>query len=98
MQENQTFQIFNFCLLFISHNCMEYKNVQFYGVLFVDDMFTHRHCSDLGQCNCLDKKKPDFSNSFNNNNNQIEKLPKKQKKTIRNVSTNQSLNYLFYSF
>ena len=49
------------------------------GVLLMICLLTD-NCSDLGQCNCLDKKKPDFSNSFNNNNNQIEKLPKKQKK------------------
>jgi len=60
------------------------------------DMFTHRQLFRSRTVELFGEK-PDF-NPFKNNNNQIEKLPKKQKKTIRNVSTNQSLNYLFYSF
>ena len=65
--------------------------MQFYGVLFVDDMFTHRQLFRSRTVELFGEK-PDF-NPFKNNNNQIEKLPKKQKKIIWNVSTNQNLNY-----
>ena len=67
------------------------KYVQFYGVLFVDDMFTHRQLFRSRTVELFGEK-PDF-NPFKNNNNQIEKLPKKQKKIIWNVSTNKNLNY-----
>ncbi len=71
------------------------KYVQFYGVLFVDDMFTHRQLFRSRTVELFGEK-PDF-NPFKNNNNQIEKLPKKQKKIIWNVSTNQNLLYSFTS-
>ena len=71
------------------------KKVQSYSVLFVDDMFTHRQLFRSRTVELFGEK-PDF-NPFKNNNNQIEKLPKKQKKIIWNVSTNQNLLYSFTS-